>query len=105
MDRSPKGSDDSGHGGGNRPTNASSSPDAMGLAGMGVQFLAAILLFLFLGKWLDSRLGTSPWLLILGVFCGAGASMFAMYRRVFPPEKPKSPPGSEGGTGGGTRST
>jgi len=52
----------------------------MGLAGMGVQFLVAILLFLFLGKWLDSRLGTSPWLLILGVFCGAGASMFAMYR-------------------------
>jgi len=77
----------------------------MGLAGMGVQFLVAILLFLFLGKWLDSRLGTSPWLLILGVFSGAGASMFAMYRRAFPPEKPKSPPGSEGGTGGGTRST
>ena len=66
---------------------------------MGVQFVAAILLFLFLGKWLDSRLGTAPWLLILGVFVGAGASTFAMYRRVFPPEKPKSPPDS------GSRST
>ena len=41
---------------------------------MGIQFLAVILLFLFLGKWLDSRLGTAPWLLIVGVFCGAGAS-------------------------------
>ena len=56
---------------------------------MGVQFLVAILLFLFIGKWLDSRLGTSPWLLILGVFSGAAASTVAMYRRVFPPDKTK----------------
>jgi F0F1-type ATP synthase assembly protein I len=56
---------------------------------MGVQFVVAILLFLFVGKWLDSRLGTSPWLLILGVFSGATASMVAMYRRVFPPDKTK----------------
>jgi ATP synthase protein I len=65
---------------------------------MGIQFLVVILVFLFLGKWLDARLGTAPWLLILGVFCGAGGAMFAMYRRVFPPEKPKP------GTGAGSRS-
>jgi len=65
---------------------------------MGFQFVVAVLLFLFLGKWLDSRLGTAPWLLILGVFFGAGASMFAMYRRVFPPEKPKSSSGPRSGS-------
>jgi F0F1-type ATP synthase assembly protein I len=65
---------------------------------MGVQFVVAILLFLFLGKWLDSRLGTGPWLMILGVFSGAGASMFAMYRRVFPPEKQKSSGSGSGPT-------
>jgi F0F1-type ATP synthase assembly protein I len=95
MDRRPKESGDPGHGGGSRSTSGSSSPDAMGLAGMGVQFLVTILLFLFLGKWLDARLGTAPWLLILGVFFGAGASTFSMYRRAFPPEKPKSGPGEK----------
>ena len=99
MDRSSKESGDPGRDrSGSRPTNASSSTDTAGLAGMGFQFVAAILLFLFLGKWLDSRLGTGPWLLILGVFCGAGASTFAMYRRVFPAEKPKSPSGPGSGS-------
>src|SRR5437868_5315961 len=93
MDRSPQESGDSGHGTGGGSTKGSSPVNTANLAGMGVQFLVAILLFLFLGKWLDTRLGTTPWLLILGVFCGAGASMFAMYRRVFPSEKSKGPAG------------
>ena len=61
------------------------------LAGMGVQFVVAILLCLFIGKWLDAKLGTAPWLLILGVFVGAAASTIAMYRKAFPPESPKPP--------------
>jgi len=61
------------------------------LAGMGVRFVVAILLCLFVGKWLDARLGTAPWLLILGVFVGAAASTIAMYRKAFPPEGPKPP--------------
>jgi F0F1-type ATP synthase assembly protein I len=97
MDRSPQGSGDSGQGNGGRPTNGPSSPNTAGLAGMGVQFLVVILLFLFVGKWLDARLGTAPLLLILGVFCGAGVSIFAMYRKVFPSEK------SRPGTGPGAR--
>jgi ATP synthase protein I len=71
-----------------QPKGASSSSE---LAGMGVQFVVAILLCLFVGKWLDARLGTAPWLLILGVFAGAAASTVAMYRKAFPPEGPKSP--------------
>ena len=66
-------------------------PDASALAGMGVQFLVAILLCLFAGRWLDARLGTSPWLMIVGVLVGAGVSTVAMYRRVFP-AAPPSPP-------------
>jgi ATP synthase protein I len=71
-----------------QPNGPSSSSE---LAGMGVQFVVAILLCLFLGKWLDARLGTSPWLLILGVFVGATAATVAMYRKAFPPEGPKPP--------------
>ena len=89
MDRSPQDSGSSGQGNGKSPRKGSSPEelDTSRLAGMGVQFLVAILLFLFIGKWLDSRLGTSPWLLILGVFTGATASTVAMYRRIFPSDK------------------
>src|SRR6185503_14334962 len=91
MERSPQDPKSSGHSAGGSSGKATNDAelDTSRLAGMGVQFLVAILLFLFIGKWLDSRLGTSPWLLILGVFSGATASTVAMYRRVFPSNKAK----------------
>ncbi len=49
-------------------------------AGLGLQFGLSIMLFLYLGKWLDSKLGTAPYLLILGVFTGAGAAFYSIYR-------------------------
>jgi hypothetical protein len=100
MDRSGHGTGGSDRDPKNRAPGGAPEPNLSGLAGMGVQFVAAILLFLFAGKWLDSKLGTSPWLLIAGVFIGAGASMYSMYRRVFPPAPPKPPAGPGGEMGG-----
>ena len=57
-------------------------PSAASYAGLGLQFALAIILFLFVGKWLDEKLGTSPWLLIAGVFLGATAGFFSIYRRL-----------------------
>jgi F0F1-type ATP synthase assembly protein I len=51
-------------------------------AGLGLQFAASIILFLFLGQWLDRKLGTAPWMLLIGVFVGAGGSFYSMYRRL-----------------------
>jgi ATP synthase protein I len=51
-------------------------------AGVGLQFAGAIVLFLFLGRWADERLGTEPWLLLIGVFVGAGAGFYALYRQL-----------------------
>ena len=51
-------------------------------AGAGLQFAVALLVFLFLGQWLDARLGTAPWLMMLGVFVGGGGAFYAMYRRL-----------------------
>lgn len=51
-------------------------------AGVGVQFVAAILVFLFLGKWIDGRFGTAPLFLILGTFVGAAGGFYSMYRKV-----------------------
>lgn len=50
--------------------------------GVGLQFAASILLFFFLGRWLDDRLGTEPWLLVTGVFVGLSAGFWSMYRRL-----------------------
>lgn len=51
-------------------------------AGLGLQFVVAILLFAYLGSLLDRYFGTRPALLIVGVFVGAGASFYSMYRKV-----------------------
>ncbi|HEY0038253.1 MAG TPA: AtpZ/AtpI family protein [Longimicrobium sp.] len=57
-------------------------PDPSALMGIGIQFVAVLLAFLYLGKWLDERLGTAPWLLLLGVLLGFGLSLLYMYRRL-----------------------
>ena len=57
-------------------------PSPASFAGAGVQFVVSILLFLYFGKWLDARFGTAPWLLMAGVFVGAGAGFYSFYRRI-----------------------
>lgn len=73
--------------GAGRPDPRAGRPPSTGAeyAGLGLQLGMAIALFAFLGWWLDERLGTSPWLLILLVFVGAAAGFYSVYRRVFPP--------------------
>ena len=52
------------------------------VAGLGLQFAVAIIAFFFVGQWLDSKWGTTPWMLIAGVFLGGGASFYSMYRKL-----------------------
>jgi ATP synthase protein I len=52
------------------------------VAGIGLQFAVSIIVFLYLGQWLDRKLGTAPWFLLVGVFLGAGASFYSMYRKL-----------------------
>jgi F0F1-type ATP synthase assembly protein I len=49
-------------------------------AGLGLQFALTILAFLYIGNWLDRKLGTAPWLLLLGVFIGAAGGFYSLYR-------------------------
>jgi F0F1-type ATP synthase assembly protein I len=52
------------------------------LAGAGLQFAVSIVVFLLLGQWADRKLGTSPILLLVGVFIGGSAAFYSMYRRI-----------------------
>jgi F0F1-type ATP synthase assembly protein I len=52
------------------------------VAGAGLQFAIAILLFLYAGQWVDRRLGSSPWGVLVGVFLGAVAGFTSIYRKL-----------------------
>jgi F0F1-type ATP synthase assembly protein I len=56
-------------------------------AGVGMQFALAIVLFLFAGQWLDKRLGTNGLFTIAGVFVGAIAAFYNMYRKISAAQK------------------
>lgn len=51
-------------------------------AGIGLQFAASVLLFLYAGQWLDRRFHTAPWGVLGGVALGAAAAFYSMYRRL-----------------------
>lgn len=50
--------------------------------GLGLTWALSVLLFLGIGAWLDSKLGTRPILLILGAFVGAGAGFYSLYYHI-----------------------
>ena len=66
-------------------------PGAGDLAGAGLGFAASVALFLFLGMWADGKLGTSPWLLIVGAFIGGAGGFWSMYRRLMAAPRQKDP--------------
>jgi F0F1-type ATP synthase assembly protein I len=56
-------------------------------AGVGIQFAVAIIAFLFAGQWLDRRVGTDGVFTLIGVFVGASAAFYNMYRKISAAQK------------------
>lgn len=81
-------SQESGGDGGDGRKDAGHRPDDRGgpglgaYAGHGLQFAVSIIVFLYAGQWLDRKLGTEPWLMMVLMFVGAGASFYSMYRKL-----------------------
>ena len=65
-----------------RRTSPSGGLSGADFAGVGLQFAAAIVIFLFAGQWVDKKLGTSGVFTIAGVFIGGGAAFYLMYRKI-----------------------
>lgn len=61
-----------------RPTN---NTRAMGA---GLTLAVSVGLFAYGGLWLDERLGTKPWLLLLGVGCGVVGGILHLIRVLAP---------------------
>lgn len=58
------------------------SPSAGAYAGLGLQLLATILIFLYAGQWLDRRLGAGGIVTVVSVLVGFGAAFYSIYRRL-----------------------
>ena len=46
------------------------------------QLAFSLLAGVYGGEWLDKKLGSAPWLLIAGVFLGAGLSFYSIYEKL-----------------------
>ena len=43
------------------------------------QLAMCLLAGVYAGQWLDKKLGSAPWLLVMGVFLGAGLGFYSIY--------------------------
>ena len=71
-------------------TQDSKPPESINVgsfAGAGLQFAITLVIFLFLGQWIDKKLGTSPTFLLAGVFIGGAGAFYSMYRRLTAAQK------------------
>jgi ATP synthase protein I len=75
----------------NSDSGFSSYGKAMRTAGplftAGIQIAVAVGLMCFFGYLLDQRLGTTPWLMVGGIFLGAAAGLYLFIRTVNSLEK------------------
>lgn len=57
---------------------------AMRLIGVGFFIGGSILLGVFVGRWLDSRLDTEPIFVIVGLFLGIAVAFYGVYQMLLP---------------------
>ncbi len=67
-----------------RPASAGELRELGRFAGLGLQFAMTMAVLGALGWWLDSVLGTLPWLLVAGVLIGAAGGFVKIVRSVPP---------------------
>ena len=46
----------------------------------GLQMALAIIVFTYAGRWVDDKLSTSPWFMIVGVLVGAGGGLYSLIK-------------------------
>jgi ATP synthase protein I len=63
-------------------SNGQSHRSILNLMTVGTTLVACIVLGYLLGSYLDPRLGTSPWLTVVGVLLGTAAGFVGLFRTV-----------------------
>ncbi len=62
-----------------KPSGVMSGADPR-LMGLGIQFVIAIIVSLYAGMWLDTKLHSTPWFTLIGGLLGASAGFYSMFR-------------------------
>ena len=47
----------------------------------GLELVVGVLLGLYVGKWVDGKLGSQPWFLLAGVFIGFSVGIYQVIRK------------------------
>lgn len=55
-------------------------PGGMKYAGLGVQLAVSLLVFVWIGQWLDRKLGTGGLVTVIAAFIGFGGTMYWLIR-------------------------
>ena len=55
---------------------------SLSASSVGIELAISVLIGLFFGKWLDGRIGTTPWMMILFLCLGFTAGLRSIYRFV-----------------------
>ena len=76
MEERPAGSSETAGGPPAKPSAA--SPWA--LAGAGMELAGVVVAFTLGGWWLDKKLGTGPWLMLVGAFVSIVGGLYNLYR-------------------------
>jgi ATP synthase protein I len=49
---------------------------------LGIQLAVTVIAFFFIGRWLDSKLDTAPWLMLAGLGVGITGGLISFFRTV-----------------------
>lgn len=55
---------------------------ALSASSVGLELAVSVLIGLFFGRWLDGRIGTAPWMMVLFLCLGFAAGLRSIYRFV-----------------------
>ena len=61
------------------PPRSEDNPWAFAM-GAGSELVGAVLAGFFAGQWLDKKLGTGPWLMLVGAICGITLGLYGLIR-------------------------
>jgi len=63
-------------------------PSPYRMVGIGFELAAGVLIGVLGGGWVDRKLGTAPWGLLVGTLLGAASSFYGVVRQIRPPTSP-----------------
>jgi len=66
------------------PDSPRGQPPMKGLQfiSLGFEMAVPVVLLLLVGRWADARLGTEPWLSLVGALLGIAVGFYSMFKRV-----------------------